>query len=85
MVKKKNSFSAQNDELLFRKFTSSNFDNEREREREKRKNHVFTFSQLLKKKNALFFTLYYTLMRTKMKEKNEFSRHIISIINTLII
>ena len=57
----------------------------REREREKRNNHVFTFSQLLKKKNALFFTLYYTLMRTKMKEKNEFSRHIISIINTLII
>jgi len=86
MVKKKNSFSAQNDELLFRKFTSSNFDNEkRKREREKRNNHVFTFSQLLKKKNALFFTLYYTLMRTKMKEKNEFSRHIISIINTLII
>ena len=84
MVKKKNSFSAQNDELLFRK-TSSNFDNEKEREREKRNNHVFTFSQLLKKKNALFFTLYYTLMRTKMKEKNEFSRHIISIINTLII
>ena len=71
MVKKKNSFSAQNDELLFRKFTSSNFYNEREREREreKRNNHVFTFSQLLKKKNALFFTLYYTLMRTKMKEK----------------
>lgn len=58
---------------------------ERKREREKRNNHVFTFSQLLKKKNALFFTLYYTLMRTKMKEKNEFSRHIISIINTLII
>jgi len=57
----------------------------RKREREKRNNHVFTFSQLLKKKNALFFTLYYTLMRTKMKEKNEFSRHIISIINTLII
>jgi len=36
MVKKKNSFSAQNDELLFRKFTSSNFDNEKEREREKK-------------------------------------------------
>jgi len=37
MVKKKNSFSAQNDELLFRKFTSSNFYNEREKEREREK------------------------------------------------
>jgi hypothetical protein len=36
MVKKKNSFSAQNDELLFRKFTS-NFYNEREKEREREK------------------------------------------------
>ena len=42
MVKKKNSFSAQNDELLFRKFTSSNFDNEKEREREKKEITMFS-------------------------------------------
>ena len=43
MVKKKNSFSAQNDELLFRKFTSSNFDNEKERERKE----ITMFSHLV--------------------------------------
>jgi hypothetical protein len=41
MVKKKNSSSAQNDELLFR--TSSNFDKEKERERKE----ITMFSHLV--------------------------------------
>ena len=60
MVKKKNSFSAQNDELLFRKFTSSNFDNEREKEREREKKEpCFHIQSIIEEKEC--FVLYLIL------------------------